>query len=242
VTTVVLVHGAWHGAWCWERVVPALGDAGIPAVAVDLPGHGADGGGHADLHGDAARVHQVLDAIDDDVVLVGHSYGGAVVTEAGVHPGVRHLVFVCAFNVTEEESCQRAARDEVAAAGISHEGRPSLGDAMTVLDDGTAVLTRAGAVECLYQDCSPADAEWAVARLDAQPLVNLDQAPGAVAWRTVRSTYAVCEDDMTVHPGLQRLLAARCTETVTWPTGHSPFLARPDLVVDFLTRVAADGR
>jgi hypothetical protein len=73
--TVVLVHGAWHGAWCFDRVMPLLREANVPAVAVDLPGHGQDRGPFTDLHGDASRVLAVLDGIDGDVVLLGHSYG-----------------------------------------------------------------------------------------------------------------------------------------------------------------------
>ena len=75
--SVVLVHGAWHGAWCWERVVPGLTEQGLTVMALDLPGHGADSGAMADLHGDAARVAEVLDRLDEPAVLVGHSYGGA---------------------------------------------------------------------------------------------------------------------------------------------------------------------
>ena len=85
---VVLVHGAWHGAWCWERVVDGLAAVAIESVAIDLPGHGEDPGPFSDLHGDAARVRSVLDRINRPVVLLGHSYGGAVVTEAGDHPSV----------------------------------------------------------------------------------------------------------------------------------------------------------
>ena len=68
--TVVLVHGAWHGAWCWDRVVDRLSVAGIAAVAVDLPCHGADDGLLSDLCGDAARVGEVLDRLDSPTVLV----------------------------------------------------------------------------------------------------------------------------------------------------------------------------
>jgi len=84
----VLVHGAWHGAWCWEPAVAALAADGISAVAIDLPGHGNDPGPMGDLHGDAAHVAAVLDALSGPVVLVGHAYGGAVITEAGSHRAV----------------------------------------------------------------------------------------------------------------------------------------------------------
>src|SRR5438132_10381075 len=122
---VVLVHGAFHGAWCFDRVLPLLRDAGVEAVAVDLPGHGDDAGPFADLHGDADRVRAVLDEAGDGAVLVGHSYGGAVVTEAGQHPAVAHVVYLCALALDEGESCATAAVDAAAGAGISHEGRPN---------------------------------------------------------------------------------------------------------------------
>src|SRR5438874_2230227 len=102
----------WHGAGCFGRVLPLLDAAGVPAVAIDLPGHGADPGPVTDLHGDADRVRSVLDGIDGDVVLLGHSYGGAVITDAGTHPSVRHLVYLCALALDAGESGNRAAVDE----------------------------------------------------------------------------------------------------------------------------------
>jgi hypothetical protein len=78
---------------------------------------------------------------------------------------------------------------------------------------------------------------WAVSRLGPQPRVTLQQAPNAVAWRAKQSTYVVCTDDMAVHPGLQRIMARRCGSAVEWPTGHSPFLCRPDLVARLLTDI-----
>src|SRR4051812_2321482 len=97
LASVVLVHGAAHSGWCWDRVVAGLTAAGITARAVDLPGHGQDTGALTDLHGNAASVTAVLDAMEGPVVLVGHSLGGAVITEAGVHPKVVRLVYIAAM-------------------------------------------------------------------------------------------------------------------------------------------------
>ncbi len=77
---VVLVHGAWHGAWAWERVLALLAPSGVPCTAVDLPGHGMDKGPFGNLHADAQRVADTIDQSGQDVILVGHSYGGAVIT------------------------------------------------------------------------------------------------------------------------------------------------------------------
>ena len=81
-STVVLVHGAWHGPWCWERVVPLLEHAGLSVKTVDLPSVDADPDPAADLARDAAAVRAVLDETDGSILLVGHSYGGMVITEA----------------------------------------------------------------------------------------------------------------------------------------------------------------
>jgi len=125
--TVVLVHGAWHGAWCWERVVARLTAAGVPTIAIDLPGHGADDGPLGDLHVDAARVRQALGTAAGPVVLVGHSYGGAVITEAGDYPAVSELVYLAALTLDTGETCGSAAAGEAAIAAVDHSGRPDLG-------------------------------------------------------------------------------------------------------------------
>jgi len=238
--TVVLVHGAWHGAWCFDRLMPLLQDAGVRAVAPDLPGHGQDPGPFADLHGDAARVGAVLDGIDGDVVLLGHSYGGAVVTEAGVHPAVTHLVYLCALALDEGESCAAAAVGET--TGFSHEGRPSLADAFVAHPDGTTTLTPEGAATCLYNDCDDDTVAWAVAHLGPQPMGNLSQVPSAVAWRHRPSTYVVCTEDQAIHPRLQQVLAQRCGAQRVWTTGHSPFASQPELLAGLLAELAAAGR
>lgn len=236
--TVVLVHGAWHGAWCFDRVLPLLADAGIDAVAVDLPGHGADAGPLGDLHGDAARVRAVIDELDGDVVLLGHSYGGAVITEAGVHPAVRHLVYLCAFAIDASESCMSAAIAESEVLDLSFEGRPNLADAFEAHDDGNLTVEPGLAAECFYNDCDDETTAWALTRLGPQPMGTLGDIPAAVAWRERPSTYVVCTDDLAVHPDLQRVMARRCTNTVEWPTSHSPFLSRPDRIADLMTELA----
>jgi pimeloyl-ACP methyl ester carboxylesterase len=192
-----------------------------------------------DLHGDAARVRAVLDDLDVPVVLVGHSYGGAVITEAGVHPAVRRLVYLCAFALERDESCADAASREAAAAGLSHEGRPDLSATLVFADDGTVRVDPALAGHVFYNDCDAVTTEWALARLGPQTLAALQQTPDEVAWRGAPSTYVVCSEDMVVHPGLQRLLAARCSASEEWSGGHSPFLSQPDRVAALLSRLAA---
>jgi len=235
---VVLVHGAWHGAWCWGPVISALDERGVRSVAIDLPGHGDDPGLLSDLHGDADRVRHVLDGFTEPVVLVGHSYGGVVITEAGMHPGVAHLVYVASFNLDEGESAMSAAVKASTAAALDHADRPDVLGHLHMAVDGTSTVEAEGARVLFYNDCSREVSDWAVTRLGAQRIETLSQCPDAVAWRHKPSTYAVCAADNIVHPGLQRILARRADDVVDWPTGHSPFLSRPDLVAELLSTVA----
>jgi len=230
--SIVLVHGAWHCASCWDEVLPLLDDAGVTATALDLPGHGNSSDPFGDLHTDADSVRRFLDGGDGPVVLVGHSYGGAVVTDAGAHPRVRHLVYLCAFQLDEGESCSAAATDAVVPAA-------ELNDAITVSDDGAWIdfdETRTG--DFFYADCSPDAIASATAHLTKQPLATFMQEPRAIAWRDTPSTYVVCTQDRAVHPELQRVLSKRATNVVEWETSHSPFASRPDLVAELLVEIA----
>ena len=231
--TVVLVHGAWHGAWCWDKVTSLLGDAGVPSVAVDLPG---GGGLPGDLLADAAAVRAVLDALEGPALLCGHSYGGAVITEAGGHPSVARLVYIAAFVPDAGE----ALADAAGSSGSSGSTPPPRPVSASVGDDGLVRLDPEGA-QRLYHDCSPADAEAAVSRLRPQRADGFRQRVSAAAWRTRPSTYALCTEDRAVEAGLQRRMAERAgAEIVEWPTGHSPFLCRPDLVAALLVALSAE--
>ena len=236
--TVVLVHGAWHGAWCWDRVVEGLAARGVNAVAIDLPGHGASTEPLGDLHGDAAAVGRALDALDGPVVLCGHSYGGAVISEAAAgHPNVRHLVYLAALMLDTGESCSRSVP---MPAGGAPGPESELGPAMQFSDDGTTVTVDPVAGRGIfYADCSDVDIDWAMARLGPQPAITLQQPVPAAAWREVPSTYVVCADDRAIPPWIQHAFAERATHSVVWPTSHSPFLSQPDLVVDLLAGLAA---
>ena len=228
--TVVLVHGAWHGAWCWDPVVALLSAADVPVQAIDLPGHGTSALPLTDLHGHGDAVRATLDAITGPVVLVGHSYGGAAITDAGTHPAVRHLVYITAFCLDAHESI--ITND---LAGGEH------AELATVIEfgaDGTITVDPARAGDIFYADCDPAAIPGYVARLVPEGADGFSQTPRSVAWWERPSTYVVCTEDRALGPELQRNLAARCATTVEWPTSHSPFFSRPELVTDLLARLA----
>jgi pimeloyl-ACP methyl ester carboxylesterase len=236
--TVVLVHGAWHGAWCWDRVVQGLAARGVDVVAIDLPGHGASTEPLGDLHGDAAAVGRALDALDGSAVVCGHSYGGAVISEgAAGHPNVRHLVYLAALMLDAGESCSNSV---AMPAGGAPGPEPELGPAMQFSEDGTTVTVDPVATRRIfYADCTDVDIDWAMARLGPQPAITLQQPVPAAAGREVPSTYVVCADDRAIPPWIQHAFAERATNSIVWPTSHSPFLSQPDLVVELLAGLAA---
>src|SRR6266850_3219295 len=196
--TVVLVHGAWHGAWCWERVVPLLDAAAVPLVVVDLPSVSHD---NATLHDDADYVRGALDSVDGDVVLLGHSYGGAVITAAGVHPNVAHLVYLCAFALDIGESAQ----ENTLTGG---DGPSDLGAALEI-GEGVLTVDPERAVAAFYHDCTPEIAAAAIERLRPQSLAALGGKVDAAAWHDKPATYVVCSEDHALPVALQRSNAAR---------------------------------
>ena len=231
--TVVLVHGAWHGAWCWSALQAELDQRGIASIAVDLPGHGASTAPLGDLHGDAAAVAAVVDRIEGDVVLVGHSYGGGVISVAGaLSSRVRHLVYLAAYVLDAPDSVSRVGL----LADVAPEPPTLLGAAIQ-RGDGVLTLDPALAVPALYGNCPPSVITASLARVSPQPIASFVQPAGRAAWASVPSTYVVCTDDRAVAPNHQRLMAARCTSVVELDTDHSPFASMPHATANILERI-----
>ena len=225
--TVVFVHGACvtDALWWWSRMSPLLKARGIASLAPKLPSCSPDGETAADLgdlHADAAAVRTALAAAEGPVVLVGHSYGGMVITAAGAGAGpkVAHLVYV---------SSVLAEAGESLAGMRSGQGRP------TGLDvrDGT-IGQQPEPMRAFLTDCDPDAVTGALARLARQSLAAFVQPPGAAAWRQVPATYVVCARDAGVPASEQRQRAERAAHVVELPTNHFPHLAQPDLLTDVL--------
>jgi pimeloyl-ACP methyl ester carboxylesterase len=236
--TVVLVHGAWHGAWCWSKVVPLLEAEGIPVVAVDLPGHGDRPGPPGDLYDAAAHVRAVLDEIDGPAVVCGHSYGGAVITQATAErPDVTQLVYLAALMPDVGESCG-STLPGVEVAGWD-ESVLTVEGAIVLGDDGTNTVEPEAAVAALYADCSEDDVEFALSHLCAQSVASLGQPLTEAGWHDIPATYVICTEDRAVVPAFQRAMAtARATTVVELPTSHSPFFSQPEAVAELLAQLA----
>lgn len=223
MTTVVLVHGAFHDSWCWELVRQGLDDRGVPNQALDLPFTG--------VAGDAEAVGRLLDAIDDPVVLVGHSYGGMVISRAASgRDDVAHLVYLCAVQVGEDV-------DLATVMTTSDELMGSL----TQDDEGAMHVDPELAPAIFYHDCDAEVTDAAVGHLRGMGfgVVEEGDVPPPAAWKQIESTYVVCTDDQTIAPESQRTMAANADHVVEWDTSHSPMLSRPEVVADLLAELAS---
>ncbi len=239
---VVLIHGAWHGAWCWAALQAELDCRGIASLAIDLPGHGASTSPLGDLHGDAQHVADVIAMLNREVVLVGHSYGGAVITEAAtrLHGGddaggagsIAHLVFLAAFAPDRDETI-------MSLLGSLPRAATDLGAAMMMRPDGTSVLDPTKAAAALYGSCPQPAIEAALSRLSPQPMVTFNQPLTGAPRTSIESTYVVCSLDRAIAADHQRAMATRCTTTVTLETDHSPFVSMPSETADLLSAVLA---
>jgi len=229
---IVLVPGGFTGAWMWVDVVALLARKGIEALAVEMPTSREESAG-ADFDADAASVRKFLDRLEPPVVLCGHSYGGAVITEAasGPHPAVRELVYLTAAVPGAGDSMvslmsAAAAQD----AGAEDEG-------VTVRDDGLAFLDREAARRGLFNDCTPARAEEGLGRLRPMSLAGGDQPVTEAAWRQLPSVYVRGSQDR-MPEGVASGFLERTMEVVELPAGHCPNWSRPGLVAELLAERA----
>lgn len=235
MATFLLVHGAWHGAWCWERVVAALEAGGDRAVALDLPGHGDDPTppGEVGLAMYASAVRAAARAAGEPVIAVGHSMGGMVITQAAHdEPELFSLlVYLAAFVPLDgERLTDLGARD-----------RDSLiPGAIERIPDALAIRTE-HAAEVFYADCPDEVARDAARRLrpnPARPMIEPVSLPGEIP---VPRVYVACDRDRAVSPSFQRELAGRVPmrRVVTMATSHSPFLSAPEDLAHQLRSLAA---
>jgi pimeloyl-ACP methyl ester carboxylesterase len=222
---VVLVHGLFDGGWVWEDVTPRLAAAGVPCSTPDLP--------LTTLDADVEALTSVLERADTPVVLVGHSYGGAVITVAGAHPAVRELMYVAAFQLAAGERISRVLPER----GIA----PSPMDlAMRGMVRGEQVVPDPPVIREVIYNRTPADvADAAIARMRPVSKALFRGEPAEVAWHARPSTYVVCTDDRTVAPDLQRAMAERASRVVELDSDHSPMTCRTAELTDVVVEVSA---
>jgi len=222
VFNVVLVHGAWADGSSWAKVIPLLETAGLDAVAVQNP--------LTSLADDVAATKRAIARLDGQVILVGHSYGGAVISEGGNDPKVVSLVYVAAFAPDVGEAVGELGKEFPPAPGGA-ELRPDAGGFLTV--------TTKGVLENFAQDLPHAE----------RKLLAATQGPtnGAVfgtkltnaAWKTKRTWYVVAANDRMIPPDLERKFAqAMNAKAITLPSSHVPMLSHPAEVAKLIIEAA----
>ena len=218
--TVVLVHGAFVDGSGWQPVHDLLTRDGID---VRVTQHSTQS-----LTGDVAEVQQVIEAQDGPVVLVGHSYGGVVITEAGTHPQVTGLVYVAAFAPDAGESVATLIADPDPDAPVPP---------IVPRKDGSLVLDRERFHEGFAADLSPEQARFMADSQAAWGGAAVGTPVSEPAWRGTPSWYVVASDDRMIPPAAQQGMAARAGATVeTVAASHSVYVSQPEAVAAVIRR------
>jgi pimeloyl-ACP methyl ester carboxylesterase len=218
--SIVFCHGIWADGSCFNKVIPTLQAEGYQVMAAQ---YGLD-----TLAGDVATVKRTLGRVSSPAILVGHSYGGTVITAAGTDERVAGLVYIAALAPDADETSQSQQEKFAVTDVFSHievaEGR---------------VWLRLEGVECFAGDLSEQDKKlvWATHYAPAADLFT--QKLDGVAWRSRPSSYILATKDRTVHPELQRFVSKRMGATVhEVASSHVPMLSNPKLVIDVIRTAA----
>lgn len=225
-TTFVLVHGAWHGAWCWQKLSPLLILAGHRVLAPDLPGLGQDRTPLVDvtLTAYVDRVLDLLDRLREPVILVGHSLGGMTISQVAEErpEKIRWLVYLTALLPHNGESALQTQANSV-------NQNQTLATCVEI-DDLSMSLRFDMACPLFYHDCTLEDTLLAQQLLKPQALIPM-HTPVTLSERFARvpRAYLTCAYDRVLTPELQaRLYTSNPCERVIWlPSGHSPFFSIP---------------
>ncbi len=231
----LFVHGSCHGAWCWDRVLPELSKHGHSGHAIDLPSHGQDTTPVQDVTLDL-YANAILGELDRQTFLVGHSMAGYPITRAAeIDPThVAGLIYLCAY---------------VPITGLSladHRNRaPSapLKEAIRVSKDRQSfTIDPRMARDKFYHDCDATVADWAISQLCPQPILPQETAFNVTTRsRTIARAYIKCNDDRTIPPEYQSMMAKDFDPRFQWSmqTSHSPFLSNPGELSAHLSDISA---
>ena len=224
--SVVLVHGFWGGAAHWRKVILELNARGFDSLhAVENP--------LTSLSDDAGRTQQMVRQVDGPVLLVGHSYGGAVITQAGDLPNVVGLVYVAAFAPDEGESLGQISEWNVPAAAAAGNIAPD--------SDGYVWIRQDKFGESFCQDL-PADEALVMAVTQKAPVGStFGDAVSGPAWRTKPAWYQVSTADRMIHPDSERRMAERMSprSTIELNASHASLASQPAAIADLIDQAAA---
>jgi pimeloyl-ACP methyl ester carboxylesterase len=241
-TAFVLVHPAWHGAWCWQKIVPLLEAKGHKVVVFDLPGHGKD---HTPpeqvtFQDFVRKVVEMANAQPESVVLVGHSSSGIIISQAAEQLGpekVAKLVYLDAFVPKNGESLLAVVQKSFVPPPPGVEPTPSL--ASNVAPDGkTCTLTTEMIEKLLYHDCTAEDAAFAKTRLCPEPMITFVTPVQLSETRfgVIPKYYILCSEAKDFD---KRHIPKNgpCNKVFTLPSGHMPYFSMPQRLVAVLDEI-----
>lgn len=240
MSTFVLVHGSWHGAWCWYKIVPRLEKAGHKVVAFDLPGGGRDRTPASEVSFESwtNSLCRILDVQAEPVILVGHSRGGVVVSQAAEQrpDKVKTLVYLTAFLLRDGESLLNFLQEDTTSL-VS----PNL----VVSEDQTSATVREEAIrEVLYGECSDEDVALARSLLVPECMAPLATpiCITAANFGRVPRVYIECRRDKALSPAAQRKMytALPCQAVMSIEADHSPFFCAPEELAAHLLRLESE--
>ena len=220
--SIVLVHGAWADGASWDKVVPLLLAKGYNVVAVHNP--------LSSLKDDVATVKRVIHAQPGDVLLVGHSYGGLVITEAGTEDQVKGLVYVAAFGLEANESINGLGKGQPP---------PPWSKELKVDEGGFSYLTSDGVAENFCQDLKPAEQKLVAAKQGWTSVKVFDAQPSVVAWKTKPSWYIRAAQDRMIPPAAEEMMGKRMKAKLTsLDASHVAMLSKPKEVAAVILEAA----
>lgn len=223
IKNVVLVHGAWADGSSWSKLIPLLQAKGLHVVCVQNP--------LTSFAEDVAATKRIVDAQDGPVLLVGHSYGGAIITEAGNDPKVAGLVYVAAFAPDKGESAASMGKPYGTTPGVT-ELRP--------IEDGFLVLTPKGVLEDFAPDLTTEEKMTMVSTQAPTQGAALGSTISTAAWRTKPSWFVIAANDRMISPEQEKDSATKMNAaTLTLSSSHVPMLSKPKEVAEFISDAAS---
>jgi pimeloyl-ACP methyl ester carboxylesterase len=229
MTTFGLIHGAWHGAWCWDPLIPELERRGHRAVAVDLPCDDPA----ATTMGNAKLVADALADGGDDVVVVGHSLGGIIAAVVPLLRPVRQVVFLAALMPRPGRSLGEVMGSEPDTTTEEFNALPR-----HVGERGSVTWDPAVAGPFFYRACPPGTTDWAAPLLRTQVWTTTREPCPLDQWPDCELVSIVCTDDELLRPERSRRIARDVlhVDPIELPGGHFPMIAIPAALADALTR------